>query len=361
LAYNRPIVNIEKGLLRKGKNSLLVKAIMDDGSWVLREKSKDGKINKYIVYDDIIAKDNGGPLELNAFGSNTPIEVSRILGMAPITLSKTDNIEINISSQNEDAFMLSQSSPEIARWIYSITHLEEIHLAIDEINRDVRKCNEQIKDYDKRINQLQEKIEEFDNLKTHEEKFIELELNDILLSTDLNRLEELSQLYDSMIETKNKAKPIQNRIATLEDILSHITDEQILNIQNDLIRVNELIILDSNIENCNNKIKTINEKIQYLDQAVMIDILDLDNDLSKLKSIMDLLYALSNINEKIKKENNFIKISEENISNIDTKISNIKTKLFGDSSNPRCPICSSIIDKDLIEHIIEELNHEQSK
>lgn len=360
LAYNKPIINISKGLLRKGKNSILVKATMSDGSWVLKEKSKDGKINKYVVYDENIAKTNSGPLELNSFGTSVPDEVSRILGMAPVSLSKTQDIEINISTQNEESFMISRSNPEIARWIYSITNIDNVRYAIDDLNRDAKKRNEQIKDSDERIKQLQYKIENFDNLKKHEDDFNILESQNIQMGNDINKLNDLTQLYNSMIQTKQLAIPIQNRIKVLNNFINSISDEQISDIENTFEKITELISLNSDIENNNIKRSKLSNDIDKLENLVNLEDVNCDENIQNLKTLIDLDISITNLDKNINKIKDIVEKTKANLSHIDDKINKIKIDLFGDENRPCCPICGSNINEDLIDHIMEELD-EKSK
>jgi len=356
LAYNKPAKDVEKGLLRKGKNSIVIKATMSDDSWVLREKGKD--INRYIVYDEIIAKEYGGPLELNNFGLNIPEEVGRILGMAPVTLSQTKDIEINISSQNESAFMLSNSSPEIARWVYSLTHLDDVRYAIDDLNRDYRKCGDNIKDHNNRIQILQDDLNTLGDIKAHDKKLGDLEVEDMLLSEKISYAVELEQLYNAMVLLKQKAIPTKNRIDKLNIILEKIELEEL---NKDLDKLNNIINIDYNLNILNNKISKVNNIIEKIKPLSEIKINDIDNNISIINKMNNIYHSCISLDNKINITNKNINTLQTNIQDIDNKIEKIKNQIFKNKDNPCCPICGSCIDESLMGHIIEELDHGKDK
>lgn len=361
LAYNRPLIGIEKGrkcLLRKGKNSLIVKAIMHDGSWVLREKGKD--VSRYIVYDDIIAKEIGGALELNNFGTDPPPEVTRILGMGLADLSKGQKIELNISSQNEASFLLAESGPNAARWILSLTHLDAVRYAIDDLNLDIRRRGENIKDHDGRILILQGEIEKYDNLPQHEKQLKLVHQASQNIDKDIQELVQLSSLYDAMIELKAKAAPNQKRLEQLETILDELSDEAIDAHDAQLAEVKTLMDLLLALENNEKEIAKLEKSLNIIKEIEGFDENKCNEKLKELEKIIDIYEHLTSYDQKIKEDEGRIKSLEADIKKVDGQLQTLKDKMFnnkGDGST--CPLCGTQIDEDFLEHIIEEFNDDK--
>lgn len=358
LAYNKPIQEVETNLLRKGKNSLIIKATMSDGSWVIREKGKD--VNRYIIYDDIIAKDYGGPLELNSFGTSVPEEVGRVLGISPVVLSKSNDVEINIASQHDPAFMISHSSPEIARWVYSLTHMDDLRHAIDDLNKDHRKGNEKIKDYNNRIKILNEETEKFSNIEERENKVKLLEQSNEEVGILISEIEKLSNIYKDVQDLKSKMIPTQKRISFIENNLSYLSKDFINEIENNIKDLDFLVSSQSQLIDLNYKIENNKKTIDKLSPANNIDEEDLENKIKNIKELLDIFNYFNNVQlkiDKIKKESSEI---EQKTKEMSIELEKIQKDIFGDN-NTKCPVCGSDIDDSLIDHIIEEIDNGKNK
>lgn len=359
LAYNRPLKDIENGLLRKGKQSIIIKATMNDGSWVLREKGKD--INKYVVYDDITAKEHGGALELTGFGITVPPEVSRILGMAPVTLSQTQDIEINMSLQNETAFMLSNSSPEIARWIYSLTDLDKVRYAIDDLNKSDRKKKDQIKDYNIRIQDLQDNLLKFGDIEYFEKKVNKLERQKDNELIDIEKLNLLNNIYNSIQGLNKKALPTKKRIDELEKFFDNQSIKEFESIKEKIEELEELFVLNEKICSINNKIDLLEDRISNLIKIDNLEEINIDKDLEDVYNLINIEHHCNLIIKKINDAEDSIKSITFDIKSNEQEIDAIKDKIFKNKENPICPLCGSFIDNSLINHIIEELENGENK
>lgn len=354
LAYNKPIQEVDTNLLRKGKTSIVIKATMSDDSWVIREKGKD--VNRYIIYDDIIAKEHGGPLELNSFGTSVPEEVGRILGISPVVLSKSNDVEINIASQHDPAFMISHSSPEIARWVYSLTHMDDLRYAIDDLNKDHRKGNEKIKDYDNRIKSLNQELENFSDIEQREKKINLLSEDNENIEIDIDQLEELSTIYRNAQDLKSKIIPTKNRISFLEDNLSYLSKDFINKIEDNIRDLDFLVSSQNELNDLNDKIEKNKKKIEKLSPVINIDEENLVEQIKELKELIDVFNSINNIQLKINKSEKESNEIEQKTNKMMKDLEDIQKDIFGDNSTT-CPVCGSDIDDSLIDHIIEEMDH----
>lgn len=181
-----PGVNIIVGTSDSGKS-----AIMRAIGWVIQNKPSGDAFRSYwdgdtwinIETDDhhcIIRKKTNtinsyfvDGLELTAFGQSTPIEVQNILNSSPL----------NIQSQLEPHFLLSQSPGEVARILNKIVDLDIIDISFVRITKRIKNIQNEIKYSEEQLESIQQEIQEYENLPemeraiTHVEK-LEAERDD---------------------------------------------------------------------------------------------------------------------------------------------------------------------------------------
>lgn len=201
VVYNHPTVGFDN-MVRWGKTSASVKIDTYDGCWVLREKGKN--VNKYVVFDPSQSPE---PVTFEGFGTEPPEAVGVALGIQPVSMGKSDKIFLHFSQQDEPTFMLSKSAPEIARWMYSLTNLEDIQAAIDSLNLDYKAKGDSVKEADKRIDRLSKEMLGFQDVEGKERAVKELIEDLSSLQTEEDDLEELQEILDEMLSLKEKLSP----------------------------------------------------------------------------------------------------------------------------------------------------------
>lgn len=115
-----------------------------DGHCVTRRRSRDGKINEYIVDGDV----------LTAFG----------VGLPPIVASIFKLDDTNIELQHSALFMLSESAPDMARRLNKLTNLESIDIAYGSLRKRKLDAGRKLKDAQERHASLEKELEKYEFL-----------------------------------------------------------------------------------------------------------------------------------------------------------------------------------------------------
>lgn len=347
VVYNHPTAGFD-GMVRWGKTSATVKIDTFDGCWVLREKGKS--INKYVVYDPSQSPE---PVTYEGFGIDPPEAVGVALGIKPISMGKSDKIFLHFSQQDEPTFMLSRSAPEIARWMYSLTNLEDIQAAIDSLNLDYKAKNDSIKEADRRIERLAGELAEFSDVEK-----MELALQSVMeelrsLQQEEEDIDDLQKILNDLMSIKKKAVPLKDRIANLERVVEGDLQEDI---QSMLSSVEDLISLTEIMELIESSVKEV-AKARAAESLLLkldkIDFAPLTEEVDALLELVQLQQEISDVNSRVSKAQLHIADLEQAILE-NEKIMEEKNKRIKEFMGKRCPTCGGEIGEDALKHIMEE-------
>jgi len=345
----------DKGKIKK-KESCYVEIETFNGDVIRRERTRTSNI--YIL--------NGEEMGLENSGKAVPEKILRILNLS----------EVNIASQFESHFLLSQNPSAIAQSLNKLVDLEIIDKSIKNVNKlvkDIRKKKKdsdiQIREYEEQIDgfsyieAMEKDIEEIEKLQEEENKHLnsQKELIDIkeVLSTFekdlitikettkyLEEVEKVDALFNSVKDIINKKSDLSSyrdglnisNAALIEanKALSFQSDIQTLLSLKDAIdkatdRYNSLDTLSDTITMNNKELKSLNSK-EYEE---------------KVKEILDIMKKYDSIKERDKeltKLVNKIESNEESLEGIKLSISNEFEKIKG----LECPMCGNVV-KDLKE------------
>jgi exonuclease SbcC len=159
---------------------------LDNGERIIRERVKEE--NLYQILQEGKRAEYGQTLK--AFGQKVPDEVQKLLNLSPI----------NFQWQMDNSFLLSQSSGEVSRYLNGVVNLEDIDVALSNIESRLRGEKREVESSKKSIEEYQEQIETYDWLPEVEEDLVGLEK----LNGEVSRLvynvtslsEDLYQLYN---------------------------------------------------------------------------------------------------------------------------------------------------------------------
>jgi len=340
----RPTTEIE-GLTRWGNNALFIKLTMSDGSWVIREKGKD--INQYQVYD---ARKGGDPLRLSGFGISVPEQVVETLGMGLVSFGNRKNVFLNLSQQDE-VFLIGEGEIEMARWMYSITNLNDIRGAMDQMTRECRTLGDQVKDSDIRIDELQRKMSGMPDL---DMLMMALQSDEEIrdrVSESLSEVRRMEVILDGMMSLKRKAIPVKNRIDVRRMLLAEVTP-YLTSIEDDADGLRELIRLDESIDKIEGDIAEIRFRDRSLVQKKRIDMSGLTEEAIRLEDLLDVLAAIEEMERDIGTGMSNIAASERVKEKVMEEIIDLEKEMFGDDLT--CPLCGQVVGEDLADHIVME-------
>ena len=290
------------------KKSETSKIIVETMEGNVTEKEKGKQVNIYTL--------NGKVLE--AFGRNVPEKVKKALNM---------NIS-NIQFQEDRAFLLSDTSGAIARFLNQTVDLDIIdrsHSNIEKRKREVRSQNASLSSRKKELNQ---ELENFSNLDRLENKVENLERKETQLQNSVKKQREISLLITEIQAARSELKEYRD-ITQYEAKINHLI-EKYEKLREDLSKQEEIAeTLDSlrdlrddklyyqEITKHETKIKRLWDKWEKLEQ--------LKRGIKEIKGIKDDLVEAKKEYYKLK----------ENIKDYAQKLKKLMPKI--------CPLCDQEI------------------
>jgi len=342
LFYNNP--RDVKPLIRYGCDEIFVKVTMSDGSWVIRQKGE--KINRYIVY---IEGKHSKPMVFDNVGFSVPIEVYEATGVMPLEIGK-DVIELNISSQFDPPFMISESGTNLARWLGHLSGINDVRISIDNLRKDIRVESSRQKELSDQIAILEEQTRRFEGiedvssvtnevieaLKKGKEK--EEILNKIISIRDQikNRIEQIETLYQYN-KTLNEAL---KKIQLLDtEVLSQYYYKiiQLVNIKQKIDAYQERIRLKEDIDYyCN--LLTNDIRIELVSKKI-------DNIAKLSRMNQEIAYYVNQVNNLVNTNGEYSRKSEE----LQKEYEKVIKEIFSfENEFGICPLCNQKVDADVI-------------
>lgn len=186
-----------------GKNDCSVRIEYDDGTFIER-----GRTLKDTGYYKIQYIDENGKLqvaEYRGFTNAIPVEVANVHQMPKVNITKDIETHLNVLSQFDGPFLLTESPLVKASAIGRITGTHVIDSAIKESNKNIQGNKKLIKSYEKELEEKQNELQALPNIQI---------------------MSEFTQLYAALV----------SHVKRLDDDTQEITDY-----------INHLNILDTNI------------------------------------------------------------------------------------------------------------------
>ena len=342
------LYNYPKGdeFIRTGENKTSVKVSLSDGSYIIRSRDKKSS-GSYTVCDV-----NGELQHYEGFGSELPIEVENEHQMPYIPLTKDKSINVNISQQLDQPFLLTESPSVKAIAVGKITNTDKVDAAIKTISSDCKSVQKEIKTLSKLLKEKNSELIKYEDL-DNDKKLIDI-LED-KFEKYYNLLEEFSEL-ENMLKGYNK---IESRISELENLLNKRVDFELVEsrINSSKDAINILIMLADSYSNLNRIDKYIDDckkEIEYILDFDKINkyIKEANDNYNKLLEIIDCAGKCSVV---VKKMN----IEKQSWSSNSAKINSIKECITYNENileetvreMDLCPVCNTKLGDEQINHL----------
>ena len=274
-----------------------VSVFLDSGDVVKRVKGKS--VNSYFLNDR----------EFKAMGQSVPDEILQVL-----------NIDtLNIQSQHDAPFLLSESSGEVARTLNRIVNLEIMDKALVECNSERLRLNREIQRYSDEIDNRFEQLKEFDILDAYER--------------DVSDLEKKQERLQSRIEAHDK-------LATLLDTIDDARNASSLVIVPDDTLVESLTNAFAELAGCTvsvNQLKKYLERVRYINKQ--LSTIKIPNNIGELEQCINDIKTLKTENSEIRNLVRNIKDTKDGIVELDGEIRTMKRKM-----PETCPLCGHKIE-----------------
>lgn len=237
--------------------------------------------------------------------------------------------EINIETQFESHFLLSQSPGEVAKHFNKVAHLEKLDLSLSNIRKWISQINSSIASKEEEKESLQQKLTQYENLPEIEKKIEQLE-----------KWEKQTQNLDADVDK------IENLVREIKDLEAEIEKQSaILRAENKVDSAIELInkrnVLDKDIENLDSQIQDIEtleaeiENVQYIVSArEKVD--EIINLVEKRDKIKDEEVRLNKLLQNIMQYQSKIKNDEKELAELENK--------FHEEMGETCVLCGQKIE-----------------
>ena len=209
--YNEP-----KGadFIRTGKSSCKVILTFSDGSIVERSRSRSSA-GKYVVTDT-----QGNTQSYSGFANDIPAEVANQHQMPQVQLTKDIKRSLNVASQLEGPFLLTESNLQKASAVGRIAGTQVVDDAIKELNKKALSTSHQMKQAETQIAADELRLKGFAHLEnlSQDIQMFEMTLDSYYsLEKEVESLASLSKDYDNNGMSIDDLKRQQAQIPDLTD------------------------------------------------------------------------------------------------------------------------------------------------
>lgn len=237
-SHKNTILNLHKGVnVFVGDSDCGKSALLRSLRWAIENKSESSSIIRYgeksvsvsLVFDDATvtrSRDNSGNVYELTSGKNTET-FKAFKTEIPQAVNEALNLsDINLQSQLEAPFLLSQSGGEVAKVLNSSVNLSIIHESLSNIKKEVFRNNQEIVSTQAQITETEEALEGFSYLAGLEKKIkayeskakekIELETQITELYKTLKKAQQHQTDIDSFSELPKAEKKVDSILADIE-------------------------------------------------------------------------------------------------------------------------------------------------
>lgn len=223
---NQPLGN---DFIMAGENDCSVTINFSDGTYIERGRTvKDTGYYKIRYIDD-----NGKYIDqtYRGFTNAVPVEVANVHQMPKVNITKDIETHLNVLSQLDGPFLLTESPLVKASAIGRITGTHVIDAAIKESNKTIQSNRKLIKSYSEDLQQKENECKQLPDIKSMEAftkkyayivKYI-AKLNDSVIKLNAN-LQQINQYQQQMIQEKERCERLK-KVAALLPVIQTAKDK----------------------------------------------------------------------------------------------------------------------------------------
>lgn len=266
--------------IRQGTNSVRVSLELSNGFTITRERTPSK--NRYILTDP---EDNTNIYE--GFGNEIPYEVIKAHGIPKIVLDTDISSSLNIGEQLEGPFLLSESGATRAKAIGRLTGLHIIDKSIRDSVTDLRRENQTRDRISAEINDIDEKLVEYKNIKELGRKLEDAQRAIVRIESLLdrvNKVEDIKQQKDGVENEHVRVNGTLSRLSGLNELEIYLKSAE--------ISVSKL----NSAQNMNRKYSDIVGRI-----SDMVQVLKETDNVNEGIELLKVIYERSARHDKLKK------------------------------------------------------------
>lgn len=294
--YNEP-----RGMdfIRHGASMARVRIELSNGYVITRERSKSK--NRYII-----SSKEKEDMVFEGFGNDVPEEVMKAHGMPKVLLDNDMDASLNMGTQLEAPFLLSEPGSVRAKAIGRLTGLHIIDKAIRDCINDLRKESQKLDRLEKEVETVNQKLTEYDKLDDIE-AVIEQTSENIKMAHSkiqfLTRLEEIKAGLERTASEQQSLTGLLNKLGGISQCEWEIKECEIAYFK--LTRLSRINSKIADVEAGISEAEEVIKNTENVDEALGIlnrtnELLSLYNDLIKYRG------QLEECDLRLKKANDFL-------------------------------------------------------
>jgi len=247
-----------------GQDDCSVTIIFSDGTKIQRKRTRNSSgtydvVGKTIQPDGTISKWQN---IYKGFANNIPVDIANIHQMPKINLTKDICTHLNMMSQFDGPFLVTDSPQVRASIIGRLTGTQIVDLSIKETNKEILNNSKLAKTYTQERDTLSNELIQYDYLKYYDEYLI-------LFKSASKELYERMQLLDKVNDSLSEINGILNVINSLKDKINNISNNidcynLMLSIKQYILKQYEYVSLYNELIDISNHISVIKTKINWL-------------------------------------------------------------------------------------------------
>jgi DNA repair ATPase RecN len=216
--------NFDKSWVRSGCK--FARIIIETDTGIIVERQKGDKVNKYIL-----TLPGAQPQTFENFGVGVPEAVQKALRIHEVQIDSKDSINLNLSSQLENLFLLSQSNSYKAKVFGKLSGAHILDSAIREINREGRSYSTEKVIKEKELVELQGQVDKLAQIEQFALLVQEIEARLASLSVQEGRLNAIRSLFERVNgwkaswqqETAKEAVLTKVEVGNIESLLQKVS------------------------------------------------------------------------------------------------------------------------------------------
>jgi exonuclease SbcC len=326
-----------KDFITWGEDLCSVSVYFDSGSIVTREREKD--TNRYILEKD-------GKREIfESFGLDIPPNIKKELNTAEILLSENLSFNLNVRSQHDPLFLLTDPGTTRAKALNSLIGVHIIDEALKDLAADGKREKILSTEIKERIVKLEEEIKSFGDLSFKENIAKKLQNLFLELKNKVEKFKSLKEFKENYFDFDVRVKGHESRKNSLK-----------LYDYNKIVKLDKLYVTYKEMQEISNDIRYFsNKETDLIKRKEGI----VKYDEKKIKS----LESLHTKRDEILEFNEELVLFEEEYNNYANARKNVEKdlKCIKDDYTQvirelkKCPVCFSNIDDVKIKEIVEHL------
>lgn len=304
---------------KKNKPTTKITLTLDDNTEIIRTKSENK--NEYVIKKDNVEE------AYNNFGVNIPPEIEETLGTTSVKIDQDTFLEVNISEQLSQPFLLFESPTIKTKLIDKIAR-------INVLNRAIKNTKTQVQDIKTKQKKLLEDLEEnkqtltiYDSLEIEKKNLQKIKE----LYEKLKKKQELLEQYKKIMNTFNdienaisKGQKIKTKIKSFLDL----SESKLLVLKNNFQKIQKLNAYQKTFEEC--EIEILKTNIILLKKDLILNLssnitvlkrkIELFKNLTTYQKDLNLLNKYINEEQELLLESKKILMSEQKISELKNKV-----------------------------------------